>query len=121
MAYTSFTQIVIFLSILILALKTSYGLAWITTDHFPVSQSHRIGLGIELPTDTGHDLDPDTEGIVDMSHMDHSYPRLDIRPRFDEIRRPKARCDRRIRVVNGATRVRDRGSLVRFQCAYGFQ
>lgn len=56
-----------------------------------------------------------------------SRPRLDNRPlttisnRYDQLLRPRGRCDRRIRVVNGATRIRDKGTLVRFQCAYGFQ
>lgn len=36
------------------------------------------------------------------------------------ITRPKPRCNRRIRVLNGVTRIRERGSLARFQCSHGF-
>ncbi|ODN02891.1 CUB and sushi domain-containing protein 2 [Orchesella cincta] len=36
------------------------------------------------------------------------------------ISRPKPKCNRRIRVLNGVTRIRERGSLARFQCSHGF-
>jgi hypothetical protein len=58
---------------------------------------------------------------LDQLADERSYPRLDTRRNYDDIMRPRARCDRRIRVLNGATRIRDKGSLVRFQCSYGYQ
>lgn len=36
------------------------------------------------------------------------------------ISRPKPKCNRRIRILNGVTRIRERGSLARFQCSHGF-
>ncbi|CAL8073223.1 unnamed protein product [Orchesella dallaii] len=36
------------------------------------------------------------------------------------ISRPKPKCNRRIRILNGVTRIRERGSIARFQCSHGF-
>lgn len=38
----------------------------------------------------------------------------------DLMIRPKPKCNRRIKIFNGVTRVRERGSLARFQCSHGF-